>query len=109
LRLVVEGVETVERVERVEHLETLTATQRELLDGAIRSHPELAEESLVVYRLKGGKAIVAPRTEAISIGDPLICTGSWTETLWNETPGTVAEVSIAPAVADATPWLEPPE
>jgi hypothetical protein len=102
-------VEGFEKVERVEALETLTPTQRALLDGAISNHPELAAVALVVYRLQGGRAMVAPPTDAISVGDPLICAGDWTETHFtasSDPDGSDEEVSVAPAVADATPWLE---
>ena len=104
-------MEGFDRVERIDPLETLTAEQRELLDDAIRDHPELASETLVVYRLEDGRALVAPQTEAISIGDPLFCSGSWTEShssvvLSDEGSWRDAEVSVAPAVADATPFLK---
>jgi hypothetical protein len=106
-------VEGLERLERVEPLETLTAAQRELLDGAIRNHPELASEILIVYRLQSGRALVAPQSEEISVGDPLICTGGWTETHSTASSDSDsspdADLSVASAVADATPWLGPTE
>ncbi len=66
------------RVERIDALEALTESQRALLDEALASHPELAVETLVVYRLDDGKPLVAPRADTIGIGDAVVCTG-WTK------------------------------
>jgi hypothetical protein len=104
-------VQGFDKLGGVEPLATLTAAQRELLDQAIRDHPDLvASGFLVVYRLKGGGALVAPQTEEIAVGDPLIHTGGWTATLStasSDADSPDADLSVALGVADATRWLEP--
>jgi hypothetical protein len=105
-------VEGFEEVERIEPLETLSAEQRELLSGVIANEPALAGANLAVYRLRGGRALVAPRTDAISVGDPLIATGAWTSTHFmasSDESVPDVEISVAPEVANATPWIEPTE
>lgn len=74
------------KVEQIESLETLSDAQRDLLGELLKADdpPELADHraaeipanaELVVYRLDGGKALVAPLARNVRVGTPIVMVG----------------------------------
>jgi len=59
----------------IDPLSSLSSFQRELLHEALIQRPDVAFDSLVVYRLGDGAIVAAPRTPGVKKGTFVVATG----------------------------------
>jgi hypothetical protein len=89
-------------VREIESVDKLDPVQSAMLADALREHRDLRHADLVVYRMRDGRAVVAPRSGEIGPGSHVVAAG-WVEALSQaDSAGSHAELHVAKRLVSAS-------